>query len=137
VTAAAEEVGRAVGAEGIAGLVNNAGIGVTRPMEAIPADVLRKHALRRAAHVVEVGLRLDHRGAQARAAPVGHPRRADRAGVHQDRGARQRALALIARWAPDPVFDRIRIRLFGLPRRFGARRAEDVTQPLTEETLPG
>lgn len=37
-------------------------------------------------------------------------------------GKHARRLALLARWAPDPLFDRIRIRLFGLPRRFGGMR---------------
>ena len=31
-----------------------------------------------------------------------------------------RLLAFVARWAPDRLFDRIRVRLFGLPRKFGA-----------------
>jgi hypothetical protein len=35
-------------------------------------------------------------------------------------GKDARRLALLARRAPDPVFDRIRIRLFGLPGVFGA-----------------
>jgi NAD(P)-dependent dehydrogenase (short-subunit alcohol dehydrogenase family) len=39
-------------------------------------------------------------------------------------GKNARRLALLARWAPDPVFDRIRIRLFGLPTGFGAARAD-------------
>ncbi len=30
-----------------------------------------------------------------------------------------RLLAFVARWAPDRLFDRMRIRLFGLPRQFG------------------
>jgi NAD(P)-dependent dehydrogenase (short-subunit alcohol dehydrogenase family) len=42
VIAAAQEVAVSVGASGLAGLVNNAGIAVTWPMEAIPSDVLRK-----------------------------------------------------------------------------------------------
>jgi NAD(P)-dependent dehydrogenase (short-subunit alcohol dehydrogenase family) len=40
--AAAAEVARAVGDDGIAALVNNAGIGMTWPMEAIPLDDLRR-----------------------------------------------------------------------------------------------
>jgi len=239
VTAAAEEVGRAVGAEGLAGLVNNAGIGVTWPLAAIPADVLRKQydvnvfgqvaviqaflPLLRAAggRMVNIGsigdrltmpfggpltsskwafasiteaLRLELRpwgihvvliepasikteavdkmeaDAERTLGQLDEIERAryaeayrsmtrsslarERTGSQPDVvaevvlsaltatrprtrylvGKHARALALIARWAPDPVFDRIRIRLFGLPRRFGARRAEDVTQPLTEET---
>lgn len=34
-------------------------------------------------------------------------------------GKHARTLALLARWTPDPVFDLLRLRLFGLPRRFG------------------
>jgi NAD(P)-dependent dehydrogenase (short-subunit alcohol dehydrogenase family) len=40
-------------------------------------------------------------------------------------GKDARTLAFIARWAPDRLFDRIRTRLFGLPRRFGGMRARD------------
>lgn len=38
-------------------------------------------------------------------------------------GKHARALALLARWAPDPVFDLLRLRLFGLPRGFGGAAA--------------
>lgn len=41
VTAAVATVERAVGERGLAGLVNNAGVGVTWPMESIPMEVLR------------------------------------------------------------------------------------------------
>jgi len=34
-------------------------------------------------------------------------------------GKDSRRLALLARWAPDRIFDWIRIRIFGLPRKFG------------------
>ncbi len=34
-------------------------------------------------------------------------------------GKDSRRLAFLARWAPDPLFDWIRIRIFGLPRKFG------------------
>jgi hypothetical protein len=37
-------------------------------------------------------------------------------------GKDARRLALLARRAPDPVFDRIRIRLFGLPGSSARRR---------------
>jgi NAD(P)-dependent dehydrogenase (short-subunit alcohol dehydrogenase family) len=37
-------------------------------------------------------------------------------------GKDSRLLAFVARWAPDPVFDRMRVRLFGLPRKFAAAR---------------
>jgi NAD(P)-dependent dehydrogenase (short-subunit alcohol dehydrogenase family) len=42
VAAMAEEVGRAVGAAGLAGLVNNAGIAVAAPVEFLPLDALRR-----------------------------------------------------------------------------------------------
>jgi NAD(P)-dependent dehydrogenase (short-subunit alcohol dehydrogenase family) len=41
-------------------------------------------------------------------------------------GKHARVLAFIARWAPDPLFDQVRLRLFGLPGKFGAMRAEDL-----------
>jgi NAD(P)-dependent dehydrogenase (short-subunit alcohol dehydrogenase family) len=34
-------------------------------------------------------------------------------------GKHARTLALVARWAPDRLFDLLRLRLFGLPRKFG------------------
>jgi NAD(P)-dependent dehydrogenase (short-subunit alcohol dehydrogenase family) len=42
IEAAATEVARAVGDAGVAALINNAGIGMTWPMEAIPLDELRR-----------------------------------------------------------------------------------------------
>jgi NAD(P)-dependent dehydrogenase (short-subunit alcohol dehydrogenase family) len=42
VTAAAEEVRRTVGEEGLAGLVNNAGISIPGPVEFLPLDDLRR-----------------------------------------------------------------------------------------------
>jgi NAD(P)-dependent dehydrogenase (short-subunit alcohol dehydrogenase family) len=50
-------------------------------------------------------------------------------------GKHARALAFIARWAPDPLFDQIRLRLFGLPRKFGAMRDQD-TVPLSQFNEP-
>ncbi len=38
-------------------------------------------------------------------------------------------LAFLARWAPDRLFDRIRIRLFGLPAGFGSAAAGEPTTP--------
>lgn len=35
-------------------------------------------------------------------------------------GKHGRILAFLARWAPDRLFDRLRIKLFGLPERFGS-----------------
>jgi NAD(P)-dependent dehydrogenase (short-subunit alcohol dehydrogenase family) len=40
-------------------------------------------------------------------------------------GRDARRLALVARWMPDRLFDRLRLRLFGLPTEFGGRRAAD------------
>jgi NAD(P)-dependent dehydrogenase (short-subunit alcohol dehydrogenase family) len=42
IVAAAAEVGRTVGADGIGALINNAGIGMTWPVEAIPLEDLRR-----------------------------------------------------------------------------------------------
>lgn len=42
IDAAADEVGRAVGGAGLAGLVNNAGISVPGPIEVLPLDDLRR-----------------------------------------------------------------------------------------------
>jgi len=42
ITAAVQQITAAVGEQGIAGLVNNAGIAMTWPMEAIPLDDLRR-----------------------------------------------------------------------------------------------
>ena len=42
IAAAAEVVGKAVGESGLAGLVNNAGIAVPGPLEAVPIDAFRK-----------------------------------------------------------------------------------------------
>jgi NAD(P)-dependent dehydrogenase (short-subunit alcohol dehydrogenase family) len=42
IAAAAELVGKAVGESGLAGLVNNAGIAVPGPLEAVPIDAFRK-----------------------------------------------------------------------------------------------
>jgi NAD(P)-dependent dehydrogenase (short-subunit alcohol dehydrogenase family) len=42
IATAAREVASAVGADGIAGLVNNAGIGVVWPVEMVPLDMLRQ-----------------------------------------------------------------------------------------------
>ena len=230
VNAAADEVAGTVGAHGIAGLVNNAGIGVTWPMEAIPSDVLRKQydinvfgqvtviqtflpLLRLAAgRIVNIGsigdrltmpfgapltsskwalasitegLRLELRPwgihviliepatihteavdkmegnaeqTLSRFTEIEHERYAvayrsmtrrtlarERTGSSPDVvavtvihalttekpktrylvGKHARALALIARLAPDPLFDLIRLRLFGLPRKFGEMRAKD------------
>jgi NAD(P)-dependent dehydrogenase (short-subunit alcohol dehydrogenase family) len=230
VQAAAEEVARAVGGDGIAGLVNNAGIGVTWPMEAIPSDLLRVQydinvfgqvtviqafmpLLRLAAgRIINIGsigdrltmpfggaltsskwalasiteaLRLELRPwgihvvliepasihteavdkmqadadrTLAQLDEIQRQRYADayrsmtRSALARERtgsspdvvatsvihalttkkpktrylvGKHARALAFIARWAPDPLFDQIRVRLFGLPREFGAMRAQD------------
>lgn len=230
VQAAAEEVAGIVGSSGIAGLVNNAGIGVTWPMEAIPSDRLRKQydinvfgqvtviqtflpLLRLAAgRIVNIGsigdrltmpfgapltsskwafasitegLRLElrpwgihviliepatihteavdtmeggaeqtlsqfteierERYAEAYRSMTRRTLARERTGSSPDVvaetvihalttkkpktrylvGKHARALAFIARWAPDPLFDQIRLRLFGLPRTFGERRAED------------
>lgn len=42
IAAAAEQIGKAVGPSGLAGLVNNAGFAVGGPMEMVPLDLLRK-----------------------------------------------------------------------------------------------
>jgi NAD(P)-dependent dehydrogenase (short-subunit alcohol dehydrogenase family) len=42
IASAAQQVGERVGAAGLAGLVNNAGIGVTAPIELVPLDELRR-----------------------------------------------------------------------------------------------
>jgi len=240
VHAAAQEVARTVGEDGIAGLVNNAGIGVTWPMEAIPSDVLRRQydinvfgqvtviqafmpLLRLArGRIVNIGsigdrltmpfggaltsskwafasiteaLRLELRPwgihvvliepasihteavekmeadadrTLAQLDEIQRQRYADayrsmtrsalareRAGSSPDVvatsvihaltattprtrylvGKHARALAFVARWAPDPLFDQIRLRLFGLPRKFGVMRDED-TMPLTQLNEP-
>lgn len=49
-----------------------------------------------------------------RALTAGRPRTRYVVGKHG------RLLAFLARWAPDRLFDRIRIKLFGLPERFGS-----------------
>ena len=40
-------------------------------------------------------------------------------------GRDARRLALLARWMPDGLFDRLHLRLFGLPTEFGGARAAD------------
>jgi len=232
VQAAAEEVARTVGRDGIAGLVNNAGVGVTWPMEAIPTDLLRRQydinvfgqvmviqafmpLVRLAAgRIINIGsigdrltmpfggaltsskwafasiteaLRLELRPwgihvvliepasihteavdkmqadadqTLAQLEDIQRERYADayrsmtRSALARERtgssptvvatsvihtlttkkpktrylvGKHARALAFIARWAPDPLFDQIRVRMFGLPREFGAMHAEDTT----------
>jgi NAD(P)-dependent dehydrogenase (short-subunit alcohol dehydrogenase family) len=238
VRAAAEEVAAIVGDAGLAGLVNNAGIGVTWPMEAIPSEVLRRQydvnvfgqvtviqaflPLLRAAggRLVNIGtigdrltipfggpltsskwafasiteaLRLELRPwgihvvlvepASIRTEAVGKLeadaertlgqfdeverarygdayRAMTRTSAAREKtgsepavvaevvhraltakrprtrylvGKHARTLAFLARWAPDPVLDRIRVRLFGLPRAFGASRgataARDPVRP--------
>jgi NAD(P)-dependent dehydrogenase (short-subunit alcohol dehydrogenase family) len=230
VKAAADEVAAAVGANGIAGLINNAGIGVTWPMEAIPTDVLRKQydinvfghvtviqtflpLLRLAAgRIVNIGsigdrltmpfgapltsskwafasitegLRLElrpwgihviliepatirteavdkmegdaertlsqfseierERYAAAYRSMTQRTLARERTGSNPDVvaktviralsttkpktrylvGKHARTLAIIARLAPDSLFDQIRLRLFGLPRKFGQMRVDD------------
>jgi NAD(P)-dependent dehydrogenase (short-subunit alcohol dehydrogenase family) len=45
-------------------------------------------------------------------------------------GKHARMLAFAARWLPDRMFDRMRIKLFGLPEQFGGMRAGDGAQDL-------
>jgi NAD(P)-dependent dehydrogenase (short-subunit alcohol dehydrogenase family) len=224
VSAAEDEVRRLVGADGIAALVNNAGIGLTWPVEAMPLDDLRRvydvnvfgqvaviqaflPLLRAAAgRMINIGsigdrlslpfgaplasskwaiasitesLRLELRpwgvhvvliepasihtdavrkvedDAERVLREMSEPHRAlyadsyrsmtrfalarERQGSPPDVVARAvlralqarrprtrylvgkdaRRLAFVARWAPDRLFDRIRVKLFGLPRKFG------------------
>jgi NAD(P)-dependent dehydrogenase (short-subunit alcohol dehydrogenase family) len=225
VKAAADGVARTVGGAGIASLINNAGIGVTGPMEAIPLEVLRRqyevnvfgqvaviqallpHLRAAGGRLINIGsigdrltmpfggplssskwafasiteaLRLElrpwgihvvlvepasihteavakleadaertlslldetqrlryqqaYRSMVERSAArenAGSPPevvaevvlRALTASTPRTRylvGKHARALAFLARWAPDPLFDRIRGRLFDLPRTLGA-----------------
>jgi NAD(P)-dependent dehydrogenase (short-subunit alcohol dehydrogenase family) len=231
VAAAAEHVGALVGAAGLAGLVNNAGIGITGPIEALPVEDVRRlyevnvfgqitvtqaflPLLRRGTgRIVNIGsigdrlslpfgaalasskwafasitesLRLELRPwgirvilvepasihtetvdkteadaervvaqmtqtdrthyEQAYRTMIGRFLAGEREGsspevvaalivrVFRTRrprtrylvGKDSRRLALLARWAPDTVFDAVRVRLFGLPRSFGAARAQDL-----------
>lgn len=229
---AADEVAGVVGAEGIVGLVNNAGIGVTWPIEAIPLDTLRRQydvnvfgqvaviqaflpLLRKAAgrmiNIGTIGDRLT--------IPFGSPLTSSKwafasitealrielrpwgihvvliepASIHTEAvgkleadavrtlsqfseidrarygdsyrsmvesaatrektgdppkvvadvvlraltsrkpktrylvGKHARPLAFIARWAPDRIFDRIRVKIFGLPKEFGGMRTDDAS----------
>lgn len=230
VSQAAETVARVTGHRGLAGLVNNAGIGLTWPMEVIPVELLRHQydvnvfgqvaviqaflpLLRRATgHIINIGsvgdrltlpyggpltsskwalasiteaLRLELRPwairvvliepasistdavgkVQAEAEQVlqrldemqqaryGATYRSmiDRAMARERNGSSPqvvadlivrvlgtakpktrylvgrdaRRLALLARWVPDGLFDRLRLRLFGLPTAFGGMRAAD------------
>jgi NAD(P)-dependent dehydrogenase (short-subunit alcohol dehydrogenase family) len=230
VAAAAETVARAVGGRGLAGLVNNAGIAYTWPMELIPAELLRRQydvnvfgqvaviqaflpLLRRSSgRIINIGsigdrltmpyggalcsskwafasiteaLRLELRpwgihvvliepasihtdavdkveaeaervlqqldgrqraryessyramttGAVARERDGSGPevvaaavRRALTAGTPRTRylaGKNAGRLAFLARWLPDRLFDRLRLRIFGLPGEFGGRRDEE------------
>ncbi|KRV49712.1 hypothetical protein AQ490_18555 [Wenjunlia vitaminophila] len=45
-------------------------------------------------------------------------------------GKDARPLALMARYAPDRVFDRLRVQMFGLPRRFGGVRTTSGAPPI-------
>jgi NAD(P)-dependent dehydrogenase (short-subunit alcohol dehydrogenase family) len=230
VAAAAAEASRLVGADGIVGLVNNAGIGVTWPMEAIPLSALRAvydvnvfgqvaviqaflPLLRRGGgrmiNIGSVGDRLtvpfggpltsskwafasitealrlelrpwgihvvlvepasiatpavakveaDARRVLERLSDQDRAHYADayrsttrRALARETNGSRPdvvagvvlraltaprprtrylvgkdaRRLAFLAKWVPDRMFDRIRVRLFGLPRVFGGARADE------------
>ena len=51
-------------------------------------------------------------------------------------GKDARRLAFLARWAPDPLFDRIRVRLFGLPRVFGAALTDAARHAPMREGAP-
>jgi NAD(P)-dependent dehydrogenase (short-subunit alcohol dehydrogenase family) len=243
VSAAAATVARAVGGRGLAGLVNNAGIAFTWPMELIPAELLRRQydvnvfgqvaviqaflpLLRRAAgRIVDIGsigdrltmpyggpltsskwafasiteaLRLELRpwgihvvliepasihteavdkveddaervlqqfdevqraryeasyrsmtqGAVARERDGSRPQavadvvlRALTAGTPRTRylvGKNAGRLAFLARWLPDRLFDRLRLRLFRLPGEFGGRRATDpqTAAPVSADSRP-
>ncbi|HEY7486482.1 MAG TPA: SDR family oxidoreductase [Streptosporangiaceae bacterium] len=49
-------------------------------------------------------------------------------------GKDSRRLAFLARWAPDRLFDRLRVRMFGLPKEFGGLREPAVARaPMTKE----
>jgi NAD(P)-dependent dehydrogenase (short-subunit alcohol dehydrogenase family) len=227
VSAAAETVKRAVGHAGLAGLVNNAGIGLTWPMELVPGDQLRwqydvnvfgqvnviqaflplvRQAAGRIVNIGSVGDRLTMpygapltsskwafasitEALRLELRPWGiHVVLIEPASIHTDAvgkveadakrvlkqfddlqqaqygtsyrsmidraiarekngsspqvvadvvlqaltaatprtrylvGKDARRLAFLARWMPDRLFDRLRVRLFGLPREFGGMR---------------